>query len=150
MENFRMSGLVEYARGELERADLFDTKDIYGGNMGLSIMRLIEAFSNERYSGLSASVAIHILEKLARYQPLSPLTGEDAEWNDVSEYNDGKALWQNKRCSRVFKDASDKAYDIEGIIYEDETGNRYIRNDSSVSITFPYMPKQEVRKYGGI
>ena len=90
---------------------------------------------------------------LAEFEPLVPLTGEDWEWSDVSEFGgrDDGPLYQNKRCSHVFKD-SKGAYDIDGIVWYDwhtdeKTGERhkvhFTSRDSRVPVTFPYTPKTE-------
>ena len=46
---------------------------------------MMQEFANEGHSGFSASYAISILTKLMDFKPLSPLTGEDDEWNNISE-----------------------------------------------------------------
>jgi len=51
-------------------------------------------------------------------------------------------LWQNNRCSHVFKDA-DGAWDIDGKIFTDPQGCSYTNRDSRVMIEFPYVPKRE-------
>lgn len=119
------------------------------------VMRLLDVFSEQGHSGFSAPYAIGLFEKLASYEPIVPLTGEDWEWNDV-----GNDLWQNNRCSHVFKDADGKAYDMDGRIFyewhERDAGpdepeypgkhrfkTHFTSRDSPVYIEFPYTPKRE-------
>jgi hypothetical protein len=52
--------------------------------------------------------------KLAKFEVLSPLTGADDEWNDVSD-----GLWQNNRDSAVFK-AKDGCYFINAFVWVDK------------------------------
>ena len=90
------------------------------------------------------------------YKPLTPLTGEDDEWNDISEYCN-HTTYQNKRFSRVFKDGRDgEAYDIEGKIFwewnvhEDGTPYKcyYGNGDSRMPVTFPYtVPDKPIYEY---
>jgi hypothetical protein len=82
------------------------------------------------------------LVKLARHQPLTPLTGEDSEWNDVSQ-GSGSPLWQNNRCSSVFKTtpSNDSAYDVDGITWLDEHGP-FTNGASHTPVEFPYTPKK--------
>lgn len=138
-----MSNLIEYARVELEAIGAFsEEKDFYGGMTGNSVIELIELFSKQGHSGMSAGLVRNLFNKLADYQPLKPLTGEDSEWgrNDM----DGKTL-QNKRCSHVFKNTeTDECYDIDGKIFREPDGCTYISRDSRVSVTFPYIPKSEI------
>jgi hypothetical protein len=133
-----MGNLTNHARSELERAKLFSKEgDFYGGMMGEAVMKLIEVFADEGHSGMSASYCISIFEKLARFEPLTPLTGDDDEWNEV-----GDGVFQNKRCSHVFKQDGD-AYDSEGKIFREPDGVCYTSKDSRVPVTFPYVPKRE-------
>ena len=124
------------------------------------VLELLDVFSDQGHSGSSAPYAIGLFEKLASFEPLVPLTGEDWEWNEV-----GTNVWQNNRCGHVFKEADGKAYDIEGrIFYEwnerdaepDEPEcpgkhrfkSHFTSRDSRVYITFPYTPKREYVEAG--
>lgn len=135
-------GLREFAREELKRAGLFDEDSDYGGMLGESVMKMIDVFAEEGHSGWSASIAIHSFEKVARFEPLTPLTGDDDEWFLHDGYG-GEPYYQNKRCSRVFKGADGQAYDIEGKVFREPSGSCYCSGESRVFITFPYMPTRE-------
>jgi hypothetical protein len=105
--------------------------------MNQQLRELILVFSTHGHSGSSASYAISALEKLLRFEPLRPLTGDPDEWVEV-----GKGMFQNRRCGRVFKDADrfgGQAYDIEAIVFRDHLGG-YTSRDSAQPITFPYTP----------
>ena len=109
------------------------------------VLELLEVFHDEGHSGSSAPYAINLFTKLAKFEPIAPLTGEDWEWHDVSEYS-GKTTWQNKRCGSVFKDDTG-AYDIDGIVFwdwhKDEDGvmhkSYFTGSGSRVPVTFPYI-----------
>lgn len=106
------------------------------------VLKMVRAFSDEGHSGSSASYAIGILEKVLRFEPVTPLTGADDEWNEV-----GEGHWQNRRCGHVFKDADGRAYDGNGRVFVDPDGCAYTNRDSRVYITFPYRPvTQYVRR----
>lgn len=114
------------------------------------VIRLLGVFAGEGHSGASAPYAISLFEKLAKFEPIAPLTGEDWEWNDV-----GDGVYQNKRCSHVFKQADrfdGQAYDIDGKIFwewytDPETNEQhksyYTSNESFTPIEFPYVPTKE-------
>lgn len=118
------------------------------------ILDLLAAFAKGGHSGTTAPYTVRLFEKLALFQPIAPLTGEDWEWVDVGPTTElgrgGKPLWQNKRCSHVFKDLNG-AFDTEGIIFYDvfldedgkERKSYYTCGDSHVRIVFPYTPKSE-------
>lgn len=56
-------------------------------------------------------VLLQLVNSLGRFEPLSPLTGEDDEWIDQSGPT-GSPLYQNRRCPTVFKDERGNAYHI--------------------------------------
>jgi hypothetical protein len=119
------------------------------------IIHMVEEFAKEGYSGFSASYALSILQKLLKYEPLSPLTGDDSEWMFVGDMGDDP-VYQNVRCSRVFKGKDGKVYDIDGIVWyewysddhKSEPYKSYFTNsESRVYIDFPYVPTTEYKEW---
>lgn len=135
-------GLLEYAESELSLIGMgADTTDEMNKAMHDHIITMVKVFANEGHSGMSAGYALSILKKVLAYEPLTPLTGEDSEWINV-----GEGVFQNKRCSRVFRQADrfdGQAYDIDGRVFVDPSGAAYTSSDSRVPVTFPYAPKTE-------
>lgn len=139
------NNLVLHAERELDIL-LNNCEDEEGKEMqthiNKDILEIVETFSNQGHSGFSASYAIGMIQKLLNYEPITPLTGADDEWTKLDYNNDTK--YQNKRCSRVFKDANGQAYDIEGKIFSDDGGKSWYQSkDSRVYIKFPYRPHTE-------
>ncbi len=146
-----MSNLKDHALREFRAAGWTDENGKFKDEMQEMIcnhvMKLLDVFADEGHSGSSAPYAINLFEKLAKFEPVAPLTGEDWEW-----FDHGYCM-QNKRCSHVFKQAdrfNGQAYDINAKIFwewnefEGETTKNYFTNsDSFVPIEFPYTPKQE-------
>lgn len=118
-----MSELLKHAKSELRAAGLFDADADYDGAIATSVVALMETFCAYGHSGGSADLTVAAFTRLVNCKPLTPLTGEDSEWNEVGA-EVGVSIWQNKRCASVFKD-SKTAWDI------DKPGRR-------VPITFPY------------
>jgi hypothetical protein len=134
-----MTNIKTYAIDELTRIGMYDSDDEMNMMMCEHILKMVDVFAEEGHSGFSAEYAISILEKLLRWEPISPLTGEDDEW--VEEEG---GIFQNKRCSRVFKNGKDgQAYDIRGKVFVEPSGAAYTSRDSLVYIEFPYVPKTE-------
>ena len=108
-----MSEQVDYAKDELTRAGLFDEGSDYNGELGNAALEIVKVFSRQGHSGASAAIVTGLVEKLLRYEPLTPLTYEPDEWIDVSEAS-GEPMWQNRRKYSVFsKDGGKTHYDID-------------------------------------
>ena len=139
-----MSNLVEYAKEELKRIGMIDSGEPYNDWGAKAILDLIELFSSQSHSGFSAPYVINAFSRLAMFKPLSPLTGEDDEWREITSGG-----FQNKRYSAVFKDSKDgTAYNIEGKVFSDDGEVWYTSGDSRVNVTFPYVvPDKPERVY---
>ena len=149
-------GLVDHAQTELQMMGLFEEKgDFYGGMTGKAVMELMEVFSKQGHSGMSAGIVADLFHKLANYEPLQPITGKDEEWN---ECNHGDApYWQNKRESGLFKQADGRVTYNSALIKRCPNGvtwsgpcyltredaiNNTNRFHSSLEIKgFPFTPK---------
>lgn len=132
-----MSNLVKHAKNELKLAGLFDKDSDYNGGLGIATLELIKTFSKQGHSGTSAALVTSLAEKLMRYGPLTPLTGKDNEWTEVTD-----GMYQNNRDSRVFKNSKDgQAYFIDGRVFRDKDGSTWTNGKSRVNVVFPYTPK---------
>jgi hypothetical protein len=135
----KVMSLIEHAKIELQAVgyDLNQAEEDPNKWICKNVLELLEVFSAQGHSGSSAPYCISMFEKLARFEPLCPLTGEDGEWGEVSPGH-----FQNRRCSHVFKE-NGEAYDIEGRIFREPDGCCFTNRDSRVLVTFPYTPKRE-------
>lgn len=137
--------LRKHAETELRLNGMDPNSRIKGPNRCIArhIIKMVDCFAREHHSGSTAAYTIGALEKLLRFEPLTPLTGENDEWNEVADN-----LWQNKRCSHVFK-TDTEAYDIKGRVFVEPNGASFTSNESKVPVTFPYVPHTEyVQKKG--
>ena len=91
---------------------------------------------------MSNGIVRSLFNRLVMFKPINFLTGEDDEWTEVGELEDGKTLYQNKRCSSIFK-GGDRAYNIEGRVFREPNGSCFTNRDSFVDVTFPYMVPDE-------
>ena len=142
--------LVQYAESELDRIGMIDDGDM-NGMMRKHLIHMVNEFAEEGHSGFSANYALQCLHKLLKFKPLSPLTGEDDEWTEVSQIS-GYPHFQNKRYGSVFKDGKDgNAYDIDGKVFwewvENEDGEKFksyfTSRESRVPVIFPYTVPDE-------
>lgn len=136
-----MSNYRSYAEREFKAAGWVDSEGNWKDDMQKAIcegvLDLLEVLSKQGHSGTTAPYTVDMFEKLASFEPLTPLTGADDEWDKVDD-----GLFQNKRCSHVFAD-NECAYDIEGKVFVEKNGTAYTSFDSRVPVTFPYTPKKE-------
>lgn len=125
--------MIDYAKNELKKIGMIDSGEPYNDMAAKDILDLIELFASQNHSNFSAAYVVNAFSRLARFKPLSPLTGEDDEWKDT-----GHGFLQNKRYSAVFKDKDGTAYNSEGRVFSDDGETWYTCKDSRVNITFPY------------
>ena len=92
-----MSNFLDYAKEELRRIGMIDSGEPCNDWATKAIVDLLESFDSQGHSGFSAPYVIRTFCRLAMFKPLTPLTGEDDEWNDIGD------CFQNKRYSAVFK-----------------------------------------------
>lgn len=132
----------------------------YGTACYQSALKAFKSLLEDGHSGMSISITRHILNRLILGEPLSPITGEDDEWEDRSYAGMQEGVikeYQNKRMSSLFKyvyaDGTVKYSDVQRVTcYEssqDDTHggtsfqsgfiNRII--DEVKPITLPYVPQ---------
>lgn len=139
--------LVDFAKSELDiilkKCEDEEAKEMQQ-KINEDILEIVKVFAQQGHSGFSASYAINLIEKLLKYEPITPLTGEEDEWVEINQGDDMK--YHNKRCSRIYKDKDGRAYDIEGKVFSDNNGKSwYIKGGggSRTYIEFPYVPQTE-------
>ena len=99
-------GLELHAQEELQRAGLFSKDSDYGGMIGEAVLELMQAFSKQGHSGMSASWVRDLFNKLSNYETITPITSDPEEWQNDKEMGGDGTLWQNKRNPSMFsKDA---------------------------------------------
>jgi len=90
------------------------------------VIELLKTLNNQNgHSGTSFKKTLQLFWRLSQNLPLSPLTGEDNEWEE--EYD----KFVNKRCYYVIKDKKD--------------GQEYWINHKyqRIPIKFPFLPMDE-------
>lgn len=99
-----MSNLTDHAKYELQLARAFSADAPYGGMIGDAVLELVECFAKQGHSGMSAGIVLDMFVQLAAFKPLSELTSDPAEWNDVSEVSGmvKDSMWQSRRRPDAF------------------------------------------------
>jgi hypothetical protein len=114
--------LVQHAQTELKLSGFFDEDSDYGGMVGDAVMELIEVFAKQEHSGMSAGIVASLFNKLANYEPLQGITGRDEEWVEAFNDKNGQPVYQNKRCSAVFKHSDGRATYNDALVKRGQNG----------------------------
>lgn len=101
-ENPTDSNLVRHAIAELDRIGETSYEE---PSMRKAVLDIVRTFADQGHSGSSAAYCVAVVEKLLRFQPLSPITNDPAEW--VQHDDD---LWQNTRDGECFSQDGGKTY----------------------------------------
>lgn len=101
----------------------------------------------------NASFITKMIRDLLLQKPISDITGIDEEWVDVADLGpeDGDILYQNNRCSALFKNKDGRSWYLDAIIWKEPDGNtingrakdshgKYIGSHQYVK-SFPFKPK---------
>ena len=155
-----MNVFEKFAREEFRAAGWMDENGNIDDEMQAlicaGVLDLLNVFEKQGHSGSSAPYMINLFTKLANFKPIAPITGEDWEWSDVGRDGDiGGVLYQNKRCSSVFKNDTG-AWDIDGKVFWEwqmgyESGkpykSYYTNRGCHIPVTFPYNPGKRIEEY---
>jgi len=137
------SSLIYHAEQELKALgyDLNQKEEDPNKWICENVLELLEVFSSQGHSGTSAPYCINMFSKLANYKPLSPITCVDSEWIDQ-----GNDVFQNNRCSAVFKKGKDgKPYYLDAIVWRTQGGSTWSGTAEEITsrqyIRLPFTPK---------
>jgi len=100
---------------------------------------------------LEMNYLLDTIKKLISLEPITPITGEESEWVDISDIDGGNTLYQNSRQGDIFKE-KDRCKYLSAIIWNDGTsafsGRAYVDNtckelisSSQIIKEFPFVPK---------
>lgn len=87
------------------------------------ILALVDKFGHSGQSGGSApyvaEIVANAVKDLCLQKPIMLITGDESEWVEVS-----KDLFQNKRCSGLFK-SKDGVYYLDAIVFKDQENSYF-------------------------
>lgn len=135
-----MTTNLERIRYELEKAGFTleeppinlqkteDTLEDYAQYIGKCVWDICKLFASQEHSGFSAKITLDLVKRvLIDEQPLTPLTNDPNEWEDISAQEGEEGHFQSKRRFSCFSDDNLKTYyDNEApenkIVETDENG----------------------------
>jgi hypothetical protein len=101
-ENPTKSNLVAHALREL---DIVGETSHEPPSMRECVVEIVRTFAEQGHSGFSAAWLSAVLDKLLRFQPLSAITNNPADWMEVTD-----GLWQCVRDPECFSQDGGKTY----------------------------------------
>lgn len=153
---YKMTNTQSFAKQELNILKA-TTPDAVITPFTKEILALCEAFGKSGQSGGSAPYTANAIsqaiKKLCLQEPICDVTGHEKEWVDISEWSMGKTIWQNSRCSGLFKYSNGKCSYNDAIVWKGKedwdtfTGRVYIDDKhfeligSGQYAKFPFKPK---------
>lgn len=130
---------------------LLKDEDPYGMQRLITnnILEVHNAFIAHELSEEEIKIAISLMQ----FHPITPLTGEEDEWEDISDFDgDKNKRLQNKRFSSVFKlvcnNGIEIAYHSGNDIFSDDGGRTFYSTGTfgRKQIAFPYEIPEEPEK----
>ena len=90
------------------------------------ILALVDKFGESDQSGgsapFTATAISQVVKHLCLQEPICPVIGIEEEWYGVDEIN---KVYQNSRCSALFKLEDNKSYYLDAIAWKDQKGNTW-------------------------
>ena len=107
--------------------------------MNSDVIELLKVFEEQGHSGFSASWAINLFSKLAKYKLITEIEDNPEDWDE-----DG----QHKHIPSVFKREDGTCYYMYGRLFtEPDSDNFFYNKASSIDVTFPLKPSDLETKY---
>jgi hypothetical protein len=82
--------------------------------IGKVVLEIVETFAKQGHSGLSAEITLAVLEKVLRFETLTPITDNAEDWMNVEEHYGpdmgGPNMWQCRRNPSLFSTDAGKTY----------------------------------------
>ena len=106
------------------------------------VLDILDLIASQGHSGFTHGYLLTLLIPLLKNKPITPLTGNDWEWD--TSYGQ----IQNKRCYDVFKEPYGVAHFTNGYAFSDDGGKTdWTGVESWKTITFPCDNKQLETEY---
>lgn len=140
---------IERAKRELKLAGYnpdFDRKDIkttqdYADQVAHSVVELLEVFSKQGHSGMSANFTLQLFDRLVRHKALTELTDNPEEWEDMTEQS-GRTCYQSNRQPSCFSEDMKTYYDID-----DPDNNIYEKDENGEYTGYATLKQKQDRKF---
>lgn len=108
--------------------------------MNNDVMELLKVFDEQGHSGFSASWAIRLFSKLAKYKLITEIEDNPEDWDENG---------QHKYVPSVFKREDGTCYYLYGTYFAEPDSDNFFYNGkcSRTDVTFPLKPSDLETKY---
>lgn len=157
LEAEKFADIFSREYSELDNAGYFDAFSTYSGQIGCDVIELLDVLRKQNHSGFSYGLTVHTLYRLSKCLPLTPLTGEDDEWEYIATKTDDNGgeldIYCNKRYPpvkmyRCPATGKETCVNTQYRAYSTDGGKSfsYRNNDSHEIIMMPYwVPDEPVK-----
>jgi hypothetical protein len=109
-----MGQLEVFAEKELWLAGLMAEESDFDGGVGKAVLELVKVFAAQGHSGYSARMTIEAFQKVAKFEPLTPLKNPKFTGEYIVHENSDVITMQSTRRQSVFSEDGGKTwYDID-------------------------------------
>lgn len=135
--------MIEFAKWQLnkllEKCKDEDSK-IMQNMMNNDVLELLKVFSEQGHSGFSASWAINLFSKLAKYKLITEIEDNPEDWDENG---------QHKHIPSVFKRKDGTCYYLYGTYFAEPDSDNFFYNGmcSKTDVHFPLKPSDLETKY---
>lgn len=108
--------------------------------MNREVMELLKVFEEQGHSGFSASWAIRLFSKLAKYKLITEIEDNPEDWDENG---------QHKYIPSIFKRKDGTCYYLYGTYFAEPDSDNFFYNGmcSKTDVTFPLKPSDLETKY---
>ena len=132
--------LSQYAAKELKLIGLLGHDNSKKNEFGNRILSIVGKFREYNISISQTFQMLNVLQRVTRFLPLSPLTGNEDEWIAVTHPKIFGVTHQNVRFFNLFKHSFGVAFQSDGYKVIRPNGDFYF---AIKEISFPYIPSWE-------
>ena len=148
IDKYKNNDYAKHALAEFQYAGWMDKDGNFVNEMQElicdNVLELLSTLTKQCHSGYSHGYLMKLFNKLANFEPITPLTCRDDEGNKLTSTING-TTYQNKRDGRVFKKDDGSIKFSEGRIFVKKKSNMAFGTGQSITyITdIPFIPKTE-------
>ena len=150
IDKYKNNDYAKHALAEFQYAGWMDKDGNFVNEMQElicdNVLELLSTLTKQCHSGYSHGYLMKLFNKLANFEPITPLTCRDDEWNKLTSTING-TTHQNKRDGRVFKKDDGSIKFSEGRIFVKKKSNMAFGTGQSIHILLIFHSYLKLNTY---